>query len=75
MSEAKEKKLLECVFFSDVLCVFRKSKNVTFMHRCFWCVHYKRFEKEMEEEEEEFFEEVDKIRKYGYPKSLGDFEE
>ena len=63
-----KKKLLSCLFLLDVLCSFRKSEKSYIMNRCSECVHYKRFLKEMQEEEEEFFEEADRIRKYGYPK-------
>lgn len=56
-------KVLSCVFFDDVLCSYRKSKKSTVMFRCLKCRHYKRFERMMDEEEEEFFEEVEKIRR------------
>ena len=63
-----EKKLLSCLFLVGVLCSFRKSEKSYIMNRCFECPHYKRFLKEMQEEEDAFFEEVERIRKYGYPK-------
>ena len=63
-----EKKLLSCVFLADVLCSFRKSEHFGVMSRCLKCSHYARFVREMAEEEEEFWDEVDKIRKYGYPR-------
>jgi len=44
------------------------------MERCFTCKYYLTFVRELEEEEDKFFEECDKIRKYGYPKSLGELE-
>jgi len=65
-----EKKLLSCVFLRDVLCAFRKSERSYVMERCSTCEHYKRFEREMEEEEDEFFAEAEKIWKYGYPKKF-----
>lgn len=65
---AMGKKLLSCVFLPEVLCSFRKSEHFAIMERCLKCSQYRRFEKEMENEEEEFFEEVKKIQKYGYPK-------
>ncbi len=66
--EAVKKKLLSCFFLDDVLCSFRKNEGFGIMNRCFNCSHYKRFEREMNQEEEEFWHEVDKIRKYGYPR-------
>ena len=67
---ASEKKLFSCLFFVDVLCSFRTSVKFYIMERCFECVHYKRFLKEEQDEEEEFFEEVNKIRKFDYPKKF-----
>ena len=61
-----EKKLLSCFFLPDVLCSFRKSEKFGVMSRCLKCPFYAKFMREMEEEEEEFWDEVDKIRKYGY---------
>jgi hypothetical protein len=40
---------------------------------CEKCPYFKRFNREMAEEEDAFFEKVEKIRKYGYPKSFSDF--
>jgi len=68
----REKKLLPCVFDADVLCVHRKTLRFKVMERCFTCRYYLAFAHDMEEEESKFFEECDKIRKYGYPKSLGE---
>jgi len=65
-----KEKLFSCVFLSDVLCSFRKSEHFAVMERCFKCPHYKRFEREMEEEEDAFFEECERIWKYGYPKKF-----
>lgn len=67
-------KLLTCIFFLDVLCSHRKTDDSRLMERCLECPEYARFLREMEEEEEKFFVECDKIRKYGYPKSKGDLE-
>ena len=74
LTSVKEK-LLSCMFFSDILCSFRKSEKFGVMDRCLKCPHYFRFLREMEEEDERVMDEIDKIRKYGYPKSLGDLEE
>jgi len=70
MSLSAEKKLLSCVLLPDVLCSFRESEQFGVMNRCLKCPHYFRFLKEMDEEEEEFFEEAEKIRKYGYPRKF-----
>jgi hypothetical protein len=64
------KKLLSCLFLLDVLCVFRKTEKFGIMNRCSKCLHYKRFLREMEEEEEQFWEEEEKIRKFGYPRKF-----
>jgi hypothetical protein len=68
-----QRKLLSCIFLLDVLCSDRKSDDFRPMERCFSCKHYLRFLRLMEEEEDKFFAECDKIRKFGYPKSKGDF--
>ena len=57
-------KVLSCVFDDDFLCFYRKSEKVRIMHRCFKCRHFRRLNREMEKEEEEFFEEVERARKY-----------
>ena len=61
-----EKKLFTCFFLPDVLCSWVKSEKSGIMNRCFKCPFYFKFLREMEEEEEHFWDEVDKIRKYGY---------
>ena len=66
MSHSVEKKLLSCMFLPDVLCFFRKSEKSGVMSRCFKCPYLLKFQREMEKEEEEFWDEVDRIRKYGY---------
>ena len=63
-----KKKLLSCFFLPDVLCSYRKTEEFGVMNRCQKCAHYARFWQEMDEEEEKFWNEVDKIRKYGYPR-------
>lgn len=65
-----EKKLLSCTFLPDVLCSFRKSEKVRIMSRCSDCAHYKRFMREMDSEDEAVMTEIDRIRKYGYPKKF-----
>jgi len=64
MKTVKEK-LFSCFFLPDVLCIFRKNENFGVMSRCLKCPHYQRFLREMEEEEEELWDEVDRTRKYG----------
>lgn len=51
-----------CMYLHDVLCSFRLSSKLFWMGRCRTCVHYEMFVREMEEEEEEFFEEVERLR-------------
>jgi len=53
---------LPCVFWGDdVLCSHRKSMKVMFLNRCPQCPYYLEFEREMDEEEDEFFAEVDEF--------------
>ena len=59
-----------CFFLLDVLCSFRLTDKSVVMERCFRCSRYVEFVREMEEEEDAFFEEVERIRKYGYPRRL-----
>jgi hypothetical protein len=59
-------KRLPCVFFDDVRCPYRKSEKVKIMSRCFKCPHLKEFEREMEREEDEFWDEVDRMRREGW---------
>ena len=58
---------LSCFFLVDVLCLYRKSDTSRPIERCFRCPHHLRFMREVEEEEDKFFDECDKIRKYGCP--------
>jgi hypothetical protein len=59
-------KSYSCIFEPDVLCSFRHSEGSYVLDRCLTCEHYRRFAEEMEKEEAEFFENVDRIRKEGY---------
>lgn len=54
-----------CLFLPDVVCLYVESDKPTFMSRCEECPHYKRFVRDMENEDQEFWDEVDRIRKYG----------
>lgn len=66
-------KFLPCIFLLGVSCAYRKdADDFRPIERCFTCSYYLRFMREMEEEEEKVHAEFDKIRKYGYPKSLGE---
>jgi len=58
-------KELSCFFLEDVLCTFRKAYASGIMNRCLTCPHYRRFEKEMDEQDERVMDEIDRIRKYG----------
>ena len=51
-----------CVFLVDLFCSFQKYDKPVVLDRCFTCPHYLRVMREMEEEEEKFFDEVDRIR-------------
>lgn len=63
-------KLFSCFFLSDVLCSFRTNEKFGVMSRCLKCPHYRRFVREMDEEDERVMDEIDKIRKYGYPRKF-----
>lgn len=49
-------------FFDDVLCSFRKSERSGVLDRCMNCDNFERFNREMQKEEDEFFEEVEWLR-------------
>ena len=55
-----------CSFWDDVFCSFKRSDKSVFMSRCLKCPHYKKFEREMEREELEFWDEVDRTRGKGH---------
>jgi len=57
-------KTLSCYFLPDVLCSYVKNQKFTgVLSRCMKCKHYSRFLAEMEDEEERFFEEVERARR------------
>jgi hypothetical protein len=58
-------KVLSCVFLPDVLCSYRKDAKFGVMARCFECRHYRRFMREMDEEDAKVMDEIDEIRKTG----------
>ena len=69
-SSVQEGRVLSCMFYDDVLCSYRKSEKFGVMNRCLKCRHYKRFLREMDEEDKRVMTEIDRIRKYGYPKKF-----
>ena len=40
------------------------------LDRCLKCPHYREFEREMDEEDAREMAEIDRIRKYGYPRGI-----
>jgi len=50
-----------CFFSNAVVCSFRKHDAVGFMARCESCEHYKRFNREMDEEDVKMMDAIDKI--------------
>jgi len=58
-------KILSCPFDNIVLCSYRKDPKFTVMDRCLKCSHYEQFAKEMDEEEDKFFEEVEEAHRTG----------
>lgn len=57
--------ILPCMFVVGVLCSYRKDKRFVVMGRCFKCRHYRRFEREMDEEDEKIMDEIDEIHRTG----------
>lgn len=55
------KKILSCVFLLDVLCSYQRSEKPVILERCWDCPHYRRFLMEAEEEEEQFWDEVERF--------------
>jgi hypothetical protein len=60
-SSVQEGKVLSCMFYDDVLCSYRKSEKFGVMDRCRKCRHYKRFLREMAEEDEKVMAEIDRM--------------
>jgi hypothetical protein len=54
-------KLLPCLFESDVMCSHVHETNFGVIHRCLNCKFYFDYCREMEAEEDEFFEELDRL--------------
>jgi hypothetical protein len=57
----------KCSFWENVLCQSKKNDRFVVLRRCLTCPHYRRFEREMEEEEDEFFDYVERVRSRGNP--------
>lgn len=56
-------KVLSCLFLRDVLCSHRKNEGYGVMDRCMKCRHYETFLREMDAEDEEFWEEEAEARR------------
>ena len=65
MSYSAEKKLLSCLFLSDVLCSYRKYEQLGIMDRCLKCAHYERFMNQMDAEDQKVMDDIDEIRRTG----------
>ena len=63
--EAVEKKLLSCFFIKGVLCSYVKYEKIGVMDRCLECSVYKRFLREMAEQDLLVMDEIDEIRRTG----------
>ena len=65
-SRSGQPKLLPCLFDGVTLCAFVKREGRTgVLTRCFKCPTFFRFYREMEAEEDAFWEEVERIRRGG----------
>lgn len=60
----KNGKVFSCPFSPDILCLYRKNERFSMMSRCSKCRHLRRFEREMDEEDERVMKEIDEERKY-----------
>lgn len=60
----KPKSLL-CLYRSKVLCQHVRDTNFDVVYRCLECKFYAEFVREIEAEEDEFFEELDRIVESG----------
>jgi len=58
-------KAFPCFFSEGVLCSHRKSARAYVMDRCLECLHHRRFEQEMDEEERKTMDEFDEARRTG----------
>ncbi len=58
-------KLLPCLYRGSVLCSYRKDARVRIMARCDNCPEYRRFKREMDEEDKRIMDEIDEIYRTG----------
>jgi hypothetical protein len=58
-------KLLNCIFWDDVTCKYRKSETVTMMVRCWSCREFKRFVREMDKADARIMDQIEKERSGG----------
>lgn len=58
-------KILPCLFWNDVVCSYRKDTRSGIMSRCLTCVHYRKFEADMDEADEKMMDEIDEIQRTG----------
>ena len=64
MVKEDKRKFFGCFFLLDVkVCGFRKTEKFDVLPECAKCVHYHRFFEEMDKQEDEFWREVDAVRK------------
>ena len=64
-------KPFSCLFMPNIFCSYVLSeKSVGVMDRCMSCRHYEEFLRMMHEEDMKEMAEIDRIRKYGYPKKF-----
>ena len=63
MVDGNSSKLLSCEFHDDVLCSHRKYEGFGIMDRCLRCRYYRRFMREIAEEDERVMDEIDEIQK------------
>jgi RNase P subunit RPR2 len=55
-------KSFSCVLWADVTCRYRKSETVTMMVRCWHCQEFKRFLREMDEDDAKMMNDIEKER-------------
>ena len=55
-------KSLPCFLWDDVTCRFRKSEKVLMMIRCWHCQEFKRFLREMGEDDAKMMNDIEKKR-------------
>lgn len=58
-------KPLPCVLWDDVTCRYRKSEKVLVMVRCWHCREFRRFVREMGEDDAKIMDDIEKEREAG----------